>query len=364
MGNNRINVKILKAQLTIADHKAVVKALGIPIFSESNNQIIYFSGEKNVNPLSGSPKLYYYPDTGIYVGYSSGYTMDIIGLVQKRLSLLKQPSSFMDSINFILDVVHLKIDNVTRKSNNTICDWQSGIEKFVRLKRGESVLKKYDDSIIDQLDDIYYQGWLDEGISIETLQKYQIKWYDRTSQIVIPCRDRNGDLIGIRCRNLEPEREINAKYLPLTLFNGDDYRFNTNDVFYGINHNWEAIERTGSVILVEAEKSVLKADTFLGRDSNVLALFGSQLGISRRNQLIKMGVNKVILALDSDFHIVGDEDYANFEKKIFGLGKMFKGLADVEVIYNNIGLENFYKCSPFDFDIEVYNKLWDNREVI
>lgn len=364
MGNDNINIKLLKAQLTIVDHKTIVKALGIPIFTENNNHIIYWSGEKNINPLMGSPKLYFYLDTKTYVGYSSGLTMDVINLVQKRLFLLKQPSSFMDSIKFITDIIHLKIDKIVRKTNNTVCNWQSDIEKFVKIKKGENVLKVYNDNIIEQLDNVYYKGWLDEGIEVETLQKYQIKWYSRLNQIVIPCRDRDGNLIGIRCRNLEPEKVNCAKYIPLILLNGNDYRFNTNCVFFGINYNWETIERTKSVILVEGEKSVLKADSLLGRENNVLALFGSQLGLNRRNQLVKMGVNKVILALDNDFHTIGDEEYIKFEKKIFSIAKLFKGLAKVEVVYNNIGLENFYKSSLFDSNIDIYEKLWNNREVV
>lgn len=95
-----------------------------------------------------------------------------------------------------------------------------------------------------------------------------------------------------------------------------------------------------------------------------MALYGSQLGLYRRNQLVKMGVNKVILALDSDFHNIGDKEYEAFEKKIFSLGKLFKGYAKVSVIYNNIGLENAYKCSPFDFTLNEYKTLYDNQEVL
>lgn len=361
-GLNKINTKTLKSSLKVDDHKKICKALGIPIFSESSNQIVYWSGEKNVNPLSGSPKLYYYPDTGVYIGYTSGCTMDIISLTQKRLSLLKQPSSFMDAINFILSVVDLKIDSIQRINKPHICNWEDGLGKFIRLKHGESILTPYDDSILDQLETKFYQGWIDEGISIDTMLKYEIKWYERTSQIVIPCRERMGQLIGIRCRNIDPDRAAHAKYMPLTLLNGKDYRFNTNDTFYGISHNWEAIERTGHVILVEGEKSVLKADSFFGRDSNVLALYGSQIGMTKRNQLVKMGVNHVTLALDSDFHEVGDDDYVKFVEKMVALGQMFKGYADVDICYNNIDLSNAYKSSPFDFDLETYQSMYNKKE--
>lgn len=361
--NKRIDTRKIKSQLSLKDYSNIMDSLGIPLYSKGESQWIYFTGDKNIIATHGSPKLYFYPDNKIYVSYTSGCTYDIISLTQKRLSLLKQPSSFMDAINFILSVVDLKIDSIQRINKPHICNWEDGLGKFIRLRHGESILTPYDDSILDQLETRFYQGWIDEGISIDTMLKYEIKWYKRTSQIVIPCRERMGQLIGIRCRNINPDRAAHAKYMPLTLLDGKDYRFNTNDTFYGISHNWEVIERTGHVILVEGEKSVLKADSFMGRDNNVLALYGSQIGMTRRNQLVKMGVNHVTLALDSDFHEVGDEEYNKFEKKVLALAKLFKGWAKVDVVYNNIGLDA-YKASPFDFDEATYNLLWENREVV
>ena len=363
---DKINIKMLKSKLTIEDYKKVMKALDIPAFSESNSQIVYWSGEKNVNALDGSPKLIFYKDTRIYVGYTSGCTMDIISLVQKRLALLKHSSSFMDAVNFILEVTSLKIDAVQRVDKPHICDWQNGLEQFARHRRGELILKSYDDSIVNQLDSQFYSGWIDEGISIDTMTKYEVKWYSRCNQIVLPCRDKMGRLIGVRVRNLDPDKIKFAKYQPLTLLDGTDYRFNTNDTFYGINYNWETIERTGKAILVEGEKSVLKGDTFFGRSNNALALYGSHIGTVKRNTLIKMGATEIILAIDSDFYAVdcSDPDYVAFEKKVMNIAKLFKGYAEVSVMYNNINATDMYKASPYDFDKARFEMLWGNREVV
>ena len=364
--DNRINVRTLKSKLTLEDHKKVMKALDIPALSENKSEIIYFSGDKNINALQGSPKLYFYKDTGIYVGYTSATTYDIISLTQRRLSLLKQPCAFMDAINFILSVTGKELDSVQRINKPHICNWEDGLGKFIRHRRGEACLEPYDDSILSALDDIYYQGWIDEGISIDTMMKYEIKWYPRCNQIVLPCRDRLGQLIGIRVRNLDPDRIDYAKYQPLTLLDGTDYRFNTNDTFYGISHNWANIEQTGKVILVEGEKSVLKGEEFFGRDNNVLALYGSHIGTVKRNTLIKMGVKEVVLALDSDFHEASQDDrgYVDFERKILNLAKLFKGYAEVQVMYNNIGATDMYKASPFDFDKARFDELWKNRIIL
>lgn len=361
--NNKFNCKAIKARLTIDDHKKIMKALGIPAYTESSSVITYWTGDKNRDSLKGSPKLVFYKDTKIYMGYTSSTSYDIISLCQVRLGLLGQPHTFIDAINFIIQTVGLEIETVQRINAPHICDWQSDLEKFIRFRSTGSTLEPYDKSILDQLDHSVPQQWLDEGISTSTMLKYQIGYYERSQATTIPCFDRSGELIGIRCRHWRPDEIEAGKYRPLSLLDGTTFKFPTNQVFYGINWNWGEIERTGHVILVEGEKSVLKADTWWGEKSNVLALYGSNLGLQRRNQLIKLGVDHVTIALDSDFHEIGDEDYNKFEQKVLAMAKLFKGYAKVDVVYDNIGLDA-YKASPFDFDDATYNLLWENREVV
>ena len=359
-----INTKLLKSALSIDEHKLICKSLDIPVYSENNSQIVYYTGDKNKNALDGSPKLYFYKQTKTYFGYTASRAYDIIGLVQARLALLNRLCSFGDSVKYILQVTGRDTTEIQRVSKPNICDWQSGLEKYVRIRNGESILKTYDDGFLNDFPNFLPKEWLDEGISVETAIKYGLKYYERTNQALIPCRNENGELIGIRCRNFNPQRIEQAKYIPLTLLDGTSYAFPTNNVFYGINYNKPKIEESGTVILVEGEKSVLKADTFMGAESNVLALYGINIGNRRALQLLRMGVNRVVLALDSDFHAVGDKKYYEFEKKILGLSKLFKGRCTVEVVYNNIRLENWYKCSPFDGTAEQWNMLYENREVV
>ena len=160
----KINTKALKARLTIDDHKKIMKSLGIPIFTENKHQIVYYSGDKNVDALKGSPKLYWYKDTGVYLGYSSSRSYDIISLTQTRLSLLKQPCSFIDAVNYILDVTGIESSQVQRVANPNITDW-SGLEKFITVRNGGSLLPTYDTSILDAIPNTPCRAWVDEAIS-------------------------------------------------------------------------------------------------------------------------------------------------------------------------------------------------------
>lgn len=359
---NQINTKLLKSSLTLEDHKSICKALGIPAFSENSKQIVYFTGDKHVNPYNGSPKLIFYKDTSIYMGFSAGMSYDIISLTQRRLSLLKQPSSFIDAINFILSVTGKEIDSVQRLTKTHVYNWQADLEKFIRFRRTGTTLITYDDTILSQLGQSIPQAWLDEGISEDTLIKYQIGYYERLNATTIPCRDKQGNLIGIRCRHWKPEEIEQGKYRPLLLLDGvTSFKFPTNEVFFGINYNWPEIERTGKVMLVESEKAVMKLDTIYKEHNVALGMFGSNLGLKRRNELIKLGVNHVVYVPDNDWIGLGDEAYQEWEDKVLRFCKQFDGYAKVEIVWDNLGLLEA-KENATDKDEDTWWQLYEARE--
>ena len=359
----KIDVKKLKKSLSLAHHKQIMQALGIPSYSENSTQIVYYTGDKNVDSYKGSPKLYFYKDTSIYVGMTAGRSYDIISLVQTRLALLKQPCSFLDACQFILDTTNINPDSISHvKKEGHVYDW-SNLERFIRVRKYGNQLSEYNRNIIDTLPPLYPQAWIDEGISEETMDKYQIRYYERCNQTVIPCFDDEARLVGVRVRNWDKDRVEQAKYMPLVTLDGQCYKFNTNQVFYGINYNKPEIERTGKVIIVESEKAVMKLDTYMGRHNIALGMYGSNLGIQRRNQLLKMGVNTVSYVVDNDFIGQDDEFFEQWREKIRHFIKLWDGFCRVEIVWDNLGLLG-PKENATDRTKEVWEQLWENREII
>lgn len=359
----KIDVKKLKRALTLAHYDMIIQRLGIPIFSKSNSEWRLWTGDKNVNPLEGSPKLIFYPDSHIFMGYTAGRSYDIISLVQTRLALLKQPCSFLDACQFIIDTTNINPDSISRvKKEGHVYDW-SNLERFVRVRKYGNQLSEYNRNIIDTLPPLYPQAWIDEGISEETMDKYQIRYYERCNQTVIPCFDDEARLVGVRVRNWDKDRVEQAKYMPLVTLDGQCYKFNTNQVFYGINYNKPEIERTGKVIIVESEKAVMKLDTYMGRHNIALGMYGSNLGIQRRNQLLKMGVNTVSYVVDNDFIGQDDEFFEQWREKIRHFIKLWDGFCRVEIVWDNLGLLG-PKENATDRTKEVWEQLWENREII
>lgn len=361
--NNQINTRTLKARLTTSDYEKLFKALNIPIYTKGYKYWTLYTACHNLDPYKGSPKLLYYFDTGMFqclTGCSASF--DIIALVQKRLKLLYKPCSFHDAVNLIIKTTGLEMESVKRINKPTICDW-SGLEKFVRFRSTGSTLEPYDKSILDQLDHSVPQQWLDEGISLETMIKYQIGYYDRLDATTIPCFNQQGELIGIRCRHWRPNEIEEGKYRPLSLLDGTTYKFPTNQVFYGINWNWGEIERTGVVMVVESEKAVMWLDSLYHEQNVALGMYGKNLGLQRRNQLIKLGVNRVIYIPDNDWIGKTQSDFDKWEQDIIKFGNQFKGYANVDVVWDNLGLLK-EKENATDNGIETWNKLFDNKEVL
>lgn len=359
----KVNTKKLKSLLTLQDYEKILQNLNIPIYTKSKQQWIYWTGDKNIDALKGSPKLYFYPDTKIYFGYTAGRSYDIIALVQTRLELTKQSHSFIDAVNFILASTGIDSDACQRITKKNTYDWEDTLGKYLKIKSGVSTLKTYDETILEQLPDVYPQSWIDEGINIDTMIKYGIKYYPRLQATVIPCRDKEGNLIGIRCRHWLPEEIDKGKYRPLQLLNNNIYSFPTNKVFYGINYNWAEIERTKTAIVVESEKAVMQLDTWYHEKNIALGMFGNNLGLIQKKDLLSLGVSRVIYVVDNDWIGQDKEFFETWKNNINNFINAWKGYAQVEIVWDNLGLLN-PKENATDHNLDTWEKLYEAREII
>ena len=62
----KIDVKKLKKSLSLAHHKQIMQALGIPSYSENSTQIVYYTGDKNVDSLIRVRPSYIFIKTPIF----------------------------------------------------------------------------------------------------------------------------------------------------------------------------------------------------------------------------------------------------------------------------------------------------------
>lgn len=360
--------------LTLDDYETLFCELGGYSVIKSQSEIEWkmYTMCHNIEPLEGSIKLYFYPYDRKIVCYTKcSCSMDIIELVKKRFELVGEPKTLVQSVKWICNTCGIpfkfKDDKILPKKN--IYNWKSKLSKYNKKgKMYTEELTQIDSNILRYFEPIYHDSWIKDNISIETMSKYEIGYYSYRDAITIPCYDDEGRLIGIRGRFLNPECE--AKYKPIRMLNGREFKFPTGMVLYGYYQNKEAIKKHKTCVLIEAEKSVLQGDSYFGDENITVGLFGKAMSEEKRDLILKLGVNEVCIAIDFDYSKVGEydeygnyqftEDFKSFEKNLYRIGEFFKGFVKVTALISYGGHK--IHDSPTDNGKEFYLKLYKERE--
>ena len=222
------------------------------------------------------------------------------------------------------------------------------VKVFKRFAHRDQYIKKSSKTVLqdDYMDKYEYRRdklstWTDEGISEDSLKKFQVKYDSFSDRIVYPIRDMNGKIVNIGGRALAPhwKEEGQNKYCYF-------YKWGTINTIYGVPENMDAIKKEHEVILFEGCKSVLIADTW--GVHNTGALLTSHLSANQMKILAKLGCD-VVFALDKDVYIRNDKNIRKLSQyvNVFYLFDRYKRLDN--------------KDSPVDRGKEVFKELYDNR---
>lgn len=205
-------------------------------------------------------------------------------------------------------------------------------KKYIGLKQNDKV---YDEKVLKPYGTKPNERFLEDGISIETQIKFGIGYDYQNHRITIPWRNIEGELIGISSRNNDDLSNA-PKYLATIPFT------KTNNL-YGYYENYSEIVSKRKVIIVEAEKSVLQANSF--GVNNLVAVGCHSLSLQQMD-LLKYNVDTITIMYDSDV----DEDEVLSQCK-----KIKSRLEDKRIFYciDKKGLLDD-KCSPTDFGKEVF----------
>lgn len=352
----------VEESLSIEDYLDILEQNGFKSKKSSEGYLLKTCCH-NIDDKDAHWNLCFYTETRTFYCWSECQcSYNIYTLLEKRWQLLGINCRNVDVLKWICNYKGIPFNFTIETKIKPKYNWKKGLIKYLNKSCREE-LTVFDKHILNDFPQWFHQDWLDYGLSEETLEKYNIRYYPFQNSIVIPVYNRKGDLVGIRQRNMDKTKDI--KYIPLSTLNGTSYKFPTNQVFYGENYNLNEIKRRKKVILVESEKAVLKSEEWFKCHSIALGLFGSNLGKDRINDLISWGVKEVIIAFDSDFHEIGDNDeYNAFEEKVMKLYNQLAPYFDkIYCFYNNLGFD-MYKQNPFDMTREQYEQLWESKEVV
>jgi len=222
------------------------------------------------------------------------------------------------------------------------------------------VIKKIPSHTLNFYKDAFYKGWLKEGISVDSMKKFNIKYSITDNRVVIPHYDINNNLIGIRGRALR-KSEINDgyKYMPMTI-QERIFSHPTSMNFYGIYRNKKVIRNLRQAVIFESEKSVLKAETIYPNNNFTLAMAGKKISSQQIKLLLHLNVDRVVLALDKDYtDFYSDEGVECFENML-ELANFLKPYFTVFIMVDEHELLR-RKQSPIDGGKEVFEELYHKK---
>lgn len=256
--------------------------------------------------------------------------------------------SFPKSIKKIHDILNLKysFNDLNKNKENKQIDILDIFKKATYRQHNIKEDMPIYENVCSEYLSIPYLGWVREGILPRTQAIFGIGYSRDKNRIVIPHRYWCGDTnqyVGVMGRTLIENYDILdiPKYFPLK-------KFPKSMNLYGLQENYEEIQRKGYVNVYESEKSVLKRHSRL--DGTGVALCCHEMSEEQIRILISLDVD-IIIQMDKDVSL----------NHVRSMCEKLYHIRNVYYVYDEYGLLND-KESPADKLNKIYQALW-NRKV-
>ena len=275
-----------------------------------------------------------------YCSYSHNIRGDILTLVS-----YKRNTELGGAIKWLADF--LGLDWEYREKKPITLPFSGFFMNFEKVQEENYKYETYDDSIVRKYEECGLSlYWIKDGISALTQEHFRIGYDPYSMRITIPWFDEIGRCIGFQGRLDRSEVEDwECKYLPVIPF----FKGNT---LYGLYQAYNDIQNKGEVIIVESEKSVLKA--YQMGITNVVAIGCHSLS-SRQIKIIKSLAVDVCIAYDSDVPLEETIE----EGKNCIIDNIF--FNNTVTVLDMDGLGD--KISVFDLNKEVVDKTLEERRI-
>lgn len=329
-----INRKQLRESLT-EDHVIyLMSLLGASQYIDAGNYIQFPTICHNVDEGDAGFNLSYYKDSHRFYCFSNCGSMDIFQVVKNRWELLDngEDTHFENLAYWVMNHSQIDLDShqpMTFESYYDIKDYNSPTKEIVLPARSENVL--------DAFMRFYPIEWLNDGISKEAMDKYNILFSQVRNSIIIPHYDVNSRLIGVRRRALEKEDVKRGKYRPIYI-EGISYSHPLGYNLYGLDIVKDRVKQRGKIVIAEGEKAALQSQTLYGEDNYVVAACGHRINRWQIHLIMKYtGAREIILAFDKGI------SYQHMET----LAKRYSLYTQMSFVYDQFDwLKD--KESPFD----------------
>ena len=345
-----IDYKSIIEQLNTQKVINLMETLGATDYIEKPGYVIFPTICHNEDSEEASMKLYYYENTHIFMCYTEEGAMSIFQFLKNYYEARSYDYDWYEDIYKVI----LDCSNYRQLEGFTPQKYKSIRSNYTA--RDQVRLPTYPNGIIDCFTKFYPPEWLNDGITKQSMDKFNIRYSVPQNKIIIPHYNVNGELIGIRGRALnEWEIENVGKYMPVQI-EGKWYSHPLSLNLYGLNWTKDNIKRIGVCFLCESEKAVLQMDGWDFANCAV-AVCGSQFNKHALKLLLtETHPKEIVICFDKE-EKPGSEDYFN---KLWLIGKKYQNYCDFSFIYDRENLLCL-KDSPTDKGSEIFWKLYNKR---
>lgn len=330
--------------------KQLLDKLDIP-WQDKGNHLICKTACHNIDLDEASWKLYYYKNNKFFYCYSSCQGMSIFKFLRQYYETRQiEYDWYQDIYEVVRDCSNFKgIDGFVAERYKSLRD-------RYEIRRKEIQLPQYSSNVLDCFVKLYPQEWLDDGITQQAMDKFDISYSISQNKIIIPHYDIDGRLVGIRGRALnEWEIENVGKYTPIKI-EQTWYKHPLSMNLYGLNITKDNIRTHSICFLFESEKAVMQMEGFQYPNCSA-AVCGSNFNKYQLNILMKTcAPHEIILCFDKE-ELPGEDKYFN---KLWNICQKYKNYCNFSFIYDRDGLLDL-KDSPTDKGEETFGKLLNKR---
>lgn len=324
-----------------------MEQLGATQWKDSGNAIIFPTICHNEDVNEASHKLYYYKDTHIFYCFTECGAMSIFKLLKQYYEVRDiEYDWYNDIYKAILNCSTYEFSRAT----SSVRTWAPRRADYEPQKVRKE-LPEYQKGVLNSFVKFYAPEWLNDGISKEAMDKFDIKYSISQNKIIIPHYDASGRMVGIRGRALNKwEIDNLGKYMPVQV-EGEWYSHPLSLNLYGLFENKEEIKKRGYVCIFEGEKSVLQMESFDGPHIGVSSC-GNKINKYQIDLLLRYcQPREIIICFDSD-----QDDF----DKLYNMCKQYKNYAKMSFTFDKEGLLG-EKDSPTDKGEEIFNRLVEKR---
>lgn len=295
-------------------------------------------------------KLYYYKNTHIFHCFTNDGSQSVFTFLKNFYTAQGYEYDWYTDIYQMIMGCTMFSEQPKKK------DGYKSIRANYEAQKVRRELPAYPEGMLEIFVKYYPIEWLNDGISKEAMDKFNIRFSPSQNKIIIPHYDAGGRLVGIRGRALNKwEIENIGKYMPVQV-EGKWYSHPLSLNLYGLNITKDNIRRAGVAYIAEGEKSVLQFESFNQLNCTV-ASCGNKFNKYQLDLLIRTCKPKeVVLCYDQEEE-PGSQNYFN---KLYEICLKYNQYVNMSFIYDKNHLLKL-KDSPFDKGEKTFLTLLKTR---